>query len=506
MQSKVSNSSGNDSPRTTSKSCIMGRKSNSNKKEGGILMAMMPGANITKKGKIILKVSTSEATVVFNVGGTTFETYWSTLHAQPNSKLADEKFLSKHFRKDQGDYFFDKDPDIFRVVLNYLRTGELHLPSYICGPAIKDELEYWGLSYHLIERCCWNNYNSWNSTLEALNQLERDRKGNLNDDFQETGKGQTSRWKSSREKLWAFLNDPNFSKGSKIFGLISIIFVFLSIISFLAGTHETFNYFIKVPVNKNGSSLALTNESYSTRSSIKPLTASDITPTASTEYLEVKAKHPVLEIIDNVCLVFFTIEYIARLLTAPLKLKFVISVMSIIDLLALLPDYIELIVINVRPGIRNDTVAMNFIQILRIIRILRIFHLIRHLPGLWIMIYTLKASFGELVLLTAFMMVGMLIFASLMYFVEDKTVFTSIPRGFWWALITMTTVGYGDMYPDTALGYLIGSFAALSGLLICGFSVPILVNNFVMYYTHVQMALHEEKRERKRKKIEQKEI
>ncbi|KAL3884605.1 hypothetical protein ACJMK2_024732 [Sinanodonta woodiana] len=499
MQSQVSSSSGNDSPRTTPKCCIMEKKRSSHQKEGGIIMAMMPGAEMNKKGKIILKVSTSKETVVLNVGGTRFETYWSTLHAQPNSKLADGTFLNSHFRKDQGDYFFDKDPDIFRVVLNYLRTGELHLPSYICGPAITDELEYWGLSYQLIERCCWDNYNSWNSTMEAINQLDRDRKGNLNETFQEPGNRQTSRWKYFREKLWAFLNDPKSSKGSKIFGMISILFVFLSIISFLVGTHESCDYFIQVPANNKGSSLASTNESYST-TRIKTLTVSDITPTSSTDYTEVKAKHPVLVIIDYVCLVFFTIEYIARMLSVPRKLKFIISAMSIIDLLALFPDYIELIVYHIRPDVYNDTVAVNFIQILRIIRILRIFRLIRHVPGLWIMIYTLKASFGELVLLTAFMMVGMLIFASLMYFVEDRKVFTSIPRGFWWALITMTTVGYGDMYPSTPLGYLIGSFAALSGLLFCGFSVPILVNNFVLYYTHVQMALHEEKREQKKKR------
>jgi voltage-gated potassium channel Kch len=58
--------------------------------------------------------------------------------------------------------------------------------------------------------------------------------------------------------------------------------------------------------------------------------------------------------------------------------------------------------------------------------------------------------------------------------------FTSIPYSFWWALITLTTVGYGDMYPVTEWGYVIGSLTAMFGLLMIGFSVPILVNNFII--------------------------
>lgn len=60
---------------------------------------------------------------------------------------------------------------LFKATLNYLRTGELHIPSYICGPAAKMELEFWGVMPKKIERCCWTNYNDWNSTLEALNQV-----------------------------------------------------------------------------------------------------------------------------------------------------------------------------------------------------------------------------------------------------------------------------------------------------------------------------------------------
>lgn len=56
----------------------------------------------------------------------------------------------------------------FQAILNFLRTGELHLPTFICGPCAKTELEFWGVEEHWIERCCWISYNEWNSTQVKL--------------------------------------------------------------------------------------------------------------------------------------------------------------------------------------------------------------------------------------------------------------------------------------------------------------------------------------------------
>lgn len=455
--------------------------------------------------------------VTFNVGGVKFQTFRSTLKTTKPTRLSDDAFLNHFYVSDRKEYFFDRDPDIFKALLNYLRTGALHLPSFICGPSAKAELEFWGVPQQRIEQCCWINYNEWNSTQEALKRLEHDRKVSLlpRDMSHDTG----TCWERWRPVIWRLMNRSNSSVGAKIFGAVSLMFVLLSIFTFLAETTEPFDYYTIVTTSRKDfnhstttsmaglvpfnvttekQNITVSSTKNSTNDAVTSSSLPGETATNSDIVIEekIRTKHPALQIIDFICLIYFILEYIARLVFSPKTLKHAVSLLAVIDVLAILPDLIEFTVFYARPELKENVNAVGYITIIRVIRVLRIFRLVRHSAGLWILIYTLRASFSELLLLFWFMGLGILVFSSLIYYVEDRKNFESIPNGFWWALITMTTVGYGDMVPHTTLGKLVGSVTAMAGVLMIGFTVPALVNNFMLYYRHVQFAMHTEELEK----------
>ncbi|KXX71725.1 ion transporter [Flammeovirga sp. SJP92] len=184
---------------------------------------------------------------------------------------------------------------------------------------------------------------------------------------------------------------------------------------------------------------------------------------------------------EHFSVIIFTIEYISRLFTAhykyPNKSKlaavfaFVFSFYGLIDLLAIAPSYLMLIHLDLR-----------FVRILRLFRLFRIFKFGRYNSALYVLIRVIKSRREELIL-TLFMSCILILFsASLIYFVERDTqpdVFTSITQSMWWAVATLTTVGYGDMYPITPLGDIIASFVAIMGIGLVALPTGIIGTGFI---------------------------
>lgn len=108
-----------------------------------------------------------------------------------------------------------------------------------------------------------------------------------------------------------------------------------------------------------------------------------------------------------------------------------------------------------------------------------------------ILMLALRASAKEIFLLLMLISIGTLIFSNLIYFAEfyNEDDFFSIPVGFWWAIVTMTTVGYGDKHPSTSWGYVVGAACAVSGILCTAIPIPIIANNFNIYYRHAKRKL-----------------
>lgn len=157
-----------------------------------------------------------------------------------------------------------------------------------------------------------------------------------------------------------------------------------------------------------------------------------------------------------------------------------------IDFVAIIPYFVALGTEFARQrGVGQPAMSLAILRVIRLVRVFRIFKLSRHSKGLQILGQTLKASMRELGLLIFFLFIGVILFSSAVYFAEadhEETSFTSIPAAFWWAVVTMTTVGYGDMSPETVGGKIVGSLCAIAGVLTISLPVPVIVSNFSYFY------------------------
>jgi hypothetical protein len=263
----------------------------------------------------------------------------------------------------------------------------------------------------------------------------------------------------------------------------SLFFILVSITTFCLETHERFNPIVnktEIENVRNGTQVRYYRE-------------------AETEAF--------LTYIEGVCVVWFTFEFLMRVVFCPNKVEFIKNSLNIIDFVAILPFYLEVGLSGLSSKAAKD--VLGFLRVVRFVRILRIFKLTRHFVGLRVLGHTLRASTNEFLLLIIFLALGVLIFATMIYYAErigaqpndpsasEHTHFKNIPIGFWWAVVTMTTLGYGDMYPQTWSGMLVGALCALAGVLTIAMPVPVIVNNFGMYYS---LAMAKQKLPKKKKK------
>jgi voltage-gated potassium channel len=161
-------------------------------------------------------------------------------------------------------------------------------------------------------------------------------------------------------------------------------------------------------------------------------------------------------IVEWVFTIAFTLEYIARTISVKKPLNYTFSFFGIIDLLAIIPTYLSLIF--------TGTHILLVIRGIRLLRIFRIFKLARYIRESRVIILALKASRYKITVFIGTVLTLAMIMGALMYMIEgERNGFTSIPRSIYWAIVTLTTVGYGDIAPQTVLGQVLASFIMIMG-------------------------------------------
>ncbi|XP_041915079.1 potassium voltage-gated channel subfamily C member 1-like isoform X1 [Alosa sapidissima] len=399
--------------------------------------------------------------VVINVGGVQHETYKSTLMSIPGTRLANlaSDTSADPQKHPTSEFFFDRDPGAFAPILNYYRTGKLHCPADVCGQSFEEELSFWGVSETDVEPCCWKNFRQHQDEEEALAQFEPDEgPPDYSTLVGGPGRMQTSRvWIS---KMWALFDDPHSSVPAMIIGILSLLFILVSTIAFSLGTHPEFPEVLG------------------------PMFLNVVHEYSEGEYEVSNYQTNSLMIVEIVCNIWFTVEFLIRVICCPNKLKFVLNFLNIIDFVAILPFFME---VSWRGRMSGTTLFfLGCLRAARCIRLVRIFKMARCVTAVRALGHALRASICDLCLLGIALSVALLVFSILMYCAEhitnDLTHFRTVPMALWWAVVTMTTVGYGDMYPESWPGMVIASLCAMTGVLFITMPIPILVNKFAKYY------------------------
>ncbi len=157
--------------------------------------------------------------------------------------------------------------------------------------------------------------------------------------------------------------------------------------------------------------------------------------------------------------VLFTIEYILRIICVRRPVKYVTSFFGVVDFFSIVPTYLSLLI----PGSGH----LLIIRALRILRVFRVLKLVRYLSEADLLVRALKASSRKITVFLLTILTLVVIFGSLMYLIEgEENGFTSIPRSVYWAVVTLTTVGYGDISPNTGIGQVLAAI-----IMMCGYGI-----------------------------------
>eukprot|EP01065_Artemidia_motanka_P016499 TRINITY_DN20164_c0_g1_i1.p1 TRINITY_DN20164_c0_g1~~TRINITY_DN20164_c0_g1_i1.p1 ORF type:complete len:638 (+),score=135.42 TRINITY_DN20164_c0_g1_i1:98-2011(+) len=210
---------------------------------------------------------------------------------------------------------------------------------------------------------------------------------------------------------------------------------------------------------------------------------------------------PVFFWIETVCIGWFTLELGVRFCTCRQRGAFCRHPLNVIDFAAIVPYYLSLVLRLISGGSGGGSDGLVILRVVRLTRVFRVFKLSKYDEGVQVVAQSLRRSTDALSLLIFLTALAMVLFGSTIFYAEqsaatwnatsrvwtrkpeyggpsEKHKINSIPIGFWWCLVTLTTVGYGDMFPVTLFGYIVGVLAMMAGLLIVAFPIIIIGANF----------------------------
>ncbi|KPP63846.1 potassium voltage-gated channel subfamily G member 1-like [Scleropages formosus] len=404
---------------------------------------------------------------IINVGGLRYQLPWTTLEDFPLTRLGQLRSCSNFdeimrvcddYDVARNEFFFDRNPCAFRTILTFLRAGKLRALRETCALSFRDELLYWGIPEDCLEWCCRRRYLQRIEECEELDQAEEEELLEA-----EGGLREPRAPRSWRGLCMGHLRDmverPHSGLPGKIFACLSVLFVTVTAV----------------------------NLSISTMPAMR----------AEEEAGKCSQMCYNIFIVETVCVAWFSLEFTLRFIQDRSKLAFLRRPLNLIDVVAILPYYITLVVDGTSKGERRLGSGSNYLdkvglvlRVLRALRILYVMRLARHSLGLQTLGLTARRCTREFGLLLLFLCVAIALFSPLLYLIESEAAgareFSSIPATYWWAVITMTTVGYGDMVPRSVPGQVVALSSILSGILLMAFPVTSIFHTFSRSYVELK--------------------
>ncbi|CAL8297740.1 unnamed protein product [Merluccius merluccius] len=387
------------------------------------------------------------AVCVLNVGGTRHAVPGAALRDFPLRRVsrlhacASERELLEvcdDYDREANEFFFDRHAEAFRfILLGARRGGTLRCAPRMCELSFYHEMLYWGLETRDLEPCCRRRLDDRLAETRCYPGPPRDpRRGALDREDQEP-----AGW---REKMRRTLEEPTSSVAAQVLASVSMLAVAVSVVMLCAST---------LP---EGSKAVGENR-----------------------------------VVEAVCIGWFTAECIVRFLVSRDKWEFVRRPLNVIDLLAITPYYVSVAVTMLTGENSQLQRAGVTLRVLRIMRVFWVIKLARHFLGLQTLGLTLRRCYREMVMLLVFICVAMAIFSALAQLLEygldrGNPDYASIPAASWWVIISMTTVGYGDMYPVTVPGRMLGGVCVVSGIVLLALPITFIYHSFVQCYNELK--------------------
>ncbi|XP_069498361.1 voltage-gated potassium channel KCNC1-like [Ambystoma mexicanum] len=410
--------------------------------------------------------------ITINIGGVRFETYSSTLQKFPGTKLSTltepHAYSTYDFDHKLKEFFFDRNAKAFACVLEYYRTGHLHFPDDLCRSVLVEELSFWEISETQLARCCWLKLNIKESNLEDINGWDDRDQNEAQGLITATGRTDFS-WRARwQPKIWALFNTPFSSLTAMCVTVISLLFTIGVIIIFFEETKDQFLF----------------------ESNITHYSSSSIIMNLSGELAYTKSNF--LLYLELLCVLFFIAEFCLRVFFCPDKKKFIGNLLNIADFISFFPVFIELLAFGRPKTLAKLWIILGFMRVTYIIRLVRFFKLLEAVFIIKVVSGTLNSAVREILILLLVLTFETLFFGTIIFYAEFQAVesqffheryFGDIYASCWWAIVTLTTVGYGDMYPISTPGKIVAALTAMSGILTIVIPIPILIIKFQRYYS-----------------------